>query len=316
MIKNVLLTGGTGFIGSNLLEALLKNKYNVILLKRSTSNTKKIEPFLRLIKSYDIDSHDLEQIFENEDIDAILHVATYYKKLHDFNDIKPMFYANITFPSMLLDLAKKHNIKRFINTGTFFEYSYKNLPITENTDKTDPFNLYSMTKIAFEKILEEHVKKRYIEKAVTLKIFTPYGDKDNENKLIPFLIKGALSNKDKLQLSEGFQKLDFVYVKDIADAYIKCLNNIDDFQNDYETINIANGFPYSIREIVSVIEDILDTQLKKKWGETSGKDIDIIYADISKAADLLDWKPNYSIHEGLKATVEFYKEAIKNDISK
>jgi len=301
MIKNVLVTGGTGFIGSHVVEALIHNEFNVILLKRTSSDIWRIKEHLGKIISYDIDKTELDTIFNKNKIDAVIHLATYYKKFHSYEDIEKMVYSNITFPTKLLDLCSKYNVKYFVNTGTFFEYDITSLPVKEE-ERKKPFNLYSSTKISFEDIIRFYSDKL---KVITLRIFSPYGEKDNEYKLIPTLIKKAVKNEE-IHLSEGFQKLDFVYVKDIADAYIKALKSIEKIDN-LEAFNIGTGFPYSIREAVSLIQEILDKELYVIWGKPA-QDIPICYADITKAKSLLKWYPAYSLKEGLRRTIDYYRK--------
>ncbi len=301
MIKNVLVTGGTGFIGSHVVEALIYNEFNIILLKRTSSDVWRIKNYLKKVISYDIDKTELDTVFKENKIDAVIHLATYYKKYHSYEDIERMVYSNITFPTKLLDLCSKYNVKYFVNTGTFFEYDITRLPVKEE-ERKKPFNLYSSTKISFEDVIRFYSDKL---KIITLRIFSPYGEKDNEYKLIPTLIRKAVKNEE-IHLSEGFQKLDFVYVKDIADAYIKALKSMEKI-NNLEAINIGTGFPYSIREIVSLIQEILDKELYVIWGKPA-QDIPICYADITKAKSLLNWYPLHSLKEGLQRTVEYYQK--------
>ena len=84
MSKTVLVTGGTGFIGSHVIKNILKNGHDVILIKRSSSNTWRIDDIKNKIKSFDIDNFDLSEIFEENSINTILHLSTYYKKFHKF----------------------------------------------------------------------------------------------------------------------------------------------------------------------------------------------------------------------------------------
>ena len=303
MIRKVLVTGGTGFIGSHVVEALLRKKCDVVLLKRSSSDTWRLKSCIKRLKCYDTDRIELKDIFKKEKPKAILHLATYYRKRHAPEDIEPMFSANIAFPVRLLELAREFDVKCFINTGTFFEYMNRPLPINEDTSEGHPFNLYAMTKMAFEDILRNYSSGI---KAVTLKVFTPYGPRDSDNKLIPSIIKKALGNEE-IGLSQGLQKLDFVYVKDIAQAYIKCLENIESIKSGHEAINIGSGLPLSIREVVSIMEEILMRPIKKKWGRPAEGDFDITFADTSKAKELLGWRPAHDIFGGLRETIDYYR---------
>jgi nucleoside-diphosphate-sugar epimerase len=307
MTKNLLITGATGFIGSNLLEELLKNNYEVTLLKRSFSDNWRIEHLLNNskidLKVYDIDQIELGTIFDENEISGILHLATYYRKYHTTDDISPMMKSNINFPIELIDLAVSHNVDFFINTGTFFEYDTISVPLSENSE-LNPFNFYAKTKIAFESSLKYYFSEKGINTS-TMKIFSPYGPRDEEKKIIPHLILNLLKN-NPVELSQGLQKLDFVYVKDITRAYLKLIENINNFDS-YETFNIAGGFPYSIREIVSILEEITGSQLDTKWAEHIENE-NIIFSNINKSKEYLNWAPEYNIHEGLKETINYYRD--------
>ena len=188
MSKYIMLTGGTGFIGSHLLEELLKENYKVILLKRSFSNTWRIAEVLNhenlILKN--LDEEDLNDIFSQYAIEGILHLATYYIRSHKSDEISEMINTNINFPTQLLENAVNNNVKFFINTGTFSEYDLDASPISEDSE-LKAFNLYSSTKTAFEDILKYyHGKNDLI--CATMKLFTPYGPKDDENKITPYLI--------------------------------------------------------------------------------------------------------------------------------
>lgn len=304
--KTLLLTGATGFLGSHLLEVLLHEGHRVIILKRSTSDTWRIEHLLAQSTSYNVDQIPLEEIFKLRQIDYIIHLATFYKKAHSIDDIVPMFDANVTFPTKLLDLGMAHGVKGFINTGTFFEYDPSILPISEaNPIKT--FNLYAKSKLAFEQILKSYTDEGKI-KAVTLKIFSPFGPKDDVNKLIPFIVSKALKN-EPISLSEGFQKLDFIYAGDIAQAYLKTLTQIDTF-SEYESFNIGSGNSYSVREVISLLEELMEKSINKIWGSPSTVDNPVIIASRSKAKDQLGWEPQISLRSGLEATIKYYQEPI------
>ncbi|PKL68785.1 MAG: NAD(P)-dependent oxidoreductase [Methanobacteriales archaeon HGW-Methanobacteriales-1] len=303
MTKTVMITGGTGFIGSHVIESLLNNKNEVILIKRSFSDIWRINNFLEDIRTYDIDKIPLQDAFKDEDIDGILHLATYYTKKHSINDISPLIQSNVEFPSKLLDLATENNLDFFINTGTFSEYAKNPIPLNENS-KIIPSNLYSATKGSFENILKTYSFHNDI-KSATLRLFSPYGPRDDEMKIIPYLIINALKN-NSVKLSQGLQKLDFVYVMDIANAYLKTVELINNF-DEYNTFNIGGGFPYSIRDIVSIIEELSGCEIDKRWGSLF-EEPSVIYSDINKTKELLDWSPSFSIHQGLSETIKYYRD--------
>lgn len=300
----VLLTGATGFLGSHLLEALIGEGHNIVILKRSTSNPWRIHHLMEHVKSYDVDQQPVALAFDQQQIDVVMHLSTLYRKFDNGQGVSEMVSANVSFPVELLETAVRKGIKGFINTGTFFEYDCSVLPVDENA-KIRPFNLYSKTKLAFETILETYSDQIIIN---TFRLFSPFGEKDNE-KLIPMIIKKALAN-EKIELSEGHQKLDFIYSADIVSAYIKALDKIvkSTVNSDYQIFNLGSGIALSIREIVSIIEEQLGRNINKHWGEDSKYEIPVVYADISKVSDQLNWEPSFSIHQGIKNTIAYYKD--------
>lgn len=304
----VLLTGATGFLGSHLLEALIHQGYSVVVLKRSTSNLWRIEHLAGQYKSYDVDVQSISKIFEHEIIDIVIHMATLYRKFDNGNEVSDMLASNVTFPTEIVEVASRKGIKGFINTGTFFEYDCSRQPVDESTSIA-PFNFYAKTKLALESILKTYSDKMMVN---TFRLFSPYGEKDNQ-KLVPMIIQKALKG-EVIELSEGLQKIDLIYVKDIVSAYMKAVERISSgsFQSEYEVFNLGSGVPLSIRDIVSIVEQKLGKPLKKTWGEASKIDIPIAYADITKLERILHWKPEYTALQGIENTVSFYqKEGMK-----
>ncbi len=300
----ILVTGGNGFIGSHLIVSLVQKGYRIILLKRSTSSLHRIVDLLDHLFMYDYDLPGWEQLFDHHKISHVIHLATHYKKGDVYSDIEPMITANITLPSKLLHLCCHHGVKNFINTGTFFEYDATILPLAETAPRKS-FNFYADTKIAFEHILQAAVDQGKIQGA-TLKLFTPFGPRDEQAKLIPYIITHALRG-DPFALSEGFQKLDFIYVQDIVEALIATVERIMTFKR-YETFNIGSGCAHSIRDVVSLIGELMGSTLSPQWGRSSHVDASLIVSDIRKAAAQLGWTPHYSLREGLRQTIEHFRQ--------
>lgn len=299
----ILLTGATGFLGSHILDKLVKNGYNVAILKRSWSDTWRINHLLSQIKVFNLDLTSLEEIFQSIRPEYIVHLATLYSKFDSDVDLDSMHKANVLFPVELLEVGIKYGLKGFINTGTFFEYDCSQQPVNEDSPISS-FNLYAQTKLDFELILKSYAGQININ---TFRIFSPYGERDN-NKLIPMLIQKALS-KQEIQLSDGMQKLDFIYAVDVSNAYMKALKVmlLKEELGSYNIYNLGSGIPTSVREVVSVIEQNLGEHLNVVWGNPSTIDIPIAYADIFKIKKELLWTPGYSIHQGIANTIDFYR---------
>ncbi len=293
---NVLLTGATGFVGSFVLEKLLENKkFNVIILKRSYSNLWRIDKYLKYVKQYDVDKIDLEEVFKQEKIDVIVHLATFYNKKDSLNDIENLIDSNLTFSLKLLYLASKYGVNRFLYTTTCFEKAFNG---------EIAFNNYAASKKAFEEFLKLYNYK-YGLQVIIMRLFSPYGPKDKENKLIPTLIKNYF--KDRIsKLSAGFQRLDFTYVEDIADVIVEITDKKLD--TTYLKFDLATGRSYSIRELVTILGEILEDNLRVIWGREKVGDENInYYSDTSKLRQLFPNKKFKNLHEGLNKTVEYYE---------
>jgi len=302
MTKTILLTGATGFIGSHLLGALLHNGYQAVIVKRSNSDTWRINHLLDKVQSYDADKDPLEKIFEEQRIDTVVHLATLYRKFDSGKEVPEMIASNVMFPGEILEMGIRHGLRSFINTGTFFECDCSVLPVPEQAP-TKAFNFYAKTKIVFEALCRTYSDQLNIK---TLRLFSPYGPKDNE-KLIPVLIKKAL-NGEEITLSEGLQKLDFTYVDDIVRAFLMAIGQDDEQKVGYRLYNIGSGVGISVREIVSVIEQQLGRPINKVWGLPSTVDIPVAFADIRQAKSGLNWAPVHSIHQGIEKTIRYYSQ--------
>ncbi|HLB31926.1 MAG TPA: NAD(P)-dependent oxidoreductase [Patescibacteria group bacterium] len=302
-IKTVLVTGGGGFIGSHLLKMLLAKNYKVIVLERSVNDIVRIKGLLNKIKIY-YSNDDPEKIFHENDIDALIHLATLYLKEHNCPEqAKSLIDVNIGFTTVLAELCSKHKVRCFINTGTFFEYELTDKKISETSNKA-PYNLYAATKTAAAQILRYYSLGKGL-KVINLYLFAPFGDGDNE-KLMALLVR-ALVDNTLLDFSGGDQRWNFTYVKDITAAYVCALEKADKI-NNYENFNVGYDKVYSIKEIAKKLEKISGKKLKVNWGAKSYVDNEIFYvnADNTKLRRALGWKPKYDVDSGLRQTYEYF----------
>lgn len=303
MSEYILLTGGTGFVGSHLLETLLNLNKNVILLKRSFSDTWRINEFMGnenlIVKN--IDEESMDEIFNQYVIAGIFHLASNSQRELNSNIISKMIDSNIKFPTQLLENSMNNDVKFFINTGSAYEYQLNNPPISEKT-KIKPFNLYASTKTAFEDILKFY-STNYDLNCSTLKLFTPYGPKDNENKITPYLIISSMK-KEKIHIKSPNKTLDLTYIDDVTDSYITVMNNISKF-NDYDSFNIGTGVGTRIKDLLEIIESNLG---KNKNVTYENLEDDQVWCSNKKINKKLGWNPKINIEDGIKRTIDYYNE--------
>lgn len=311
MNRKILVTGGNGFIGSHLIRKLLSRGDEPIVLTRKSSNMWRLNDVLERIETFNFDEIPFEKLFKSGDLSGVINLATYYRKQNSFEDITKMIDSNVKFPTELLQLCKDHNIPIFITAGSYFQYS-ANFSM-KGTDVLIARDLYAATKSALIKIMDYFSSSSDLI-TMELVLFTPYGEMDHDEKLIPYLIRNALMGSS-VRLTMGFQKLNLVYVDDVASAFVNAL----DFHNEVTEsihINIGNVISYSIRDIVTVIEDILQQHIDVKWNCIATGEVDkddLLRVDTTTSENLLKWKPQHDIYEGLRKTINYYRSIMNED---
>jgi CDP-paratose synthetase len=295
MKKNILLTGATGFLGSNLLKALLQNEYNVIILKRSFSNILRIESLIKKVVYYDIDKIDLHKIFQENKIDIIIHCATSYgrKKIDPLSTLD----ANLVFPLNLLELGAKYGVKTFLNTDTIL-------------DKR--INYYSLSKNQFKDWL-----KMYSNKLVCINIVLEhfYGPNDDNSKFVTFIINSLLMEPIKIDLTEGDQTRDFIYIDDVVNVFIVILKNIEEFKQNLYDFEVGTNKPISIKSFVKTVKKIIGNhKTLLNFGALPYRKNEIMsFKTNTEAIRALGWVPKISLEEGLRKTIEVEKEKIRKE---
>lgn len=288
-MENILITGGTGFLGSKIVQLLLKNKYKVFLFARPSSN------FYRLEKNIDdknlniIYDKDLNSIFEYDKISHIIHTATCYGR--DNENITEIIAANYFLPLMLLENGVANGVCSFINADTFFNTAIK---FTYNEGS------YVKTKKDFSDLAISKLKNTNT-KFVNLKIEQMYGPGDSSKKFIPTIIND-LKTKEKICFTSGHQRRDFVYVDDVANSFLQSIKNIKKCAN-IEEFGIGTGSSLSIREVSNKLKIILNSCAELKWGVLPLRKNEII----DSKADLtnnykIDWKSTIHVDQGLLLT--------------
>ena len=249
-MKKILITGSTGFIGSNIVNLLLKkNVYIYDILRNKNKKNKKIidlnknKNYLPIFyKKFD----ELEKKLKKVKIDTVINCATYYTNKNDIKNIENLIRTNIIFCSIILEILK-NKIKKFINFGSMMEYSQGNY--------FSPKNFYAITKYSFQKI-EEFYKLNYKNiKFYDLKLYETYGNNDERNKIIPTIIKNYAQNKDIKIVSKNL-KMNFVHIESLMKViHMIIFNKIK--EGEY---CVKNNKFIKIKKLIN----LLNTKLKKK----------------------------------------------------
>lgn len=285
--KTVMLTGGTGFLGSYLLKQLLAQKFNVILLKRSFSNVSRIKRVINETTVCDIDITDLDEIFRENQIDVIIHCATNYGRKD--KDRFKIVSDNFLFPLRLLELSIKYNnAATFINTDTIFDRSV---------------NDYALAKKQFKDWLERSSEYK---KCINISLEQFYGPYDDTTKFVTFLIDKLLSKVKYIDFTKGEQKRAFVYIDDVVNAFMTILNHSNSLENGFYEFEVGGCKKEKIRNIIELTKKITGNQSTElRFGKVPYRinDLKDIVVNTS-SLETLGWKQKVSLEEGIKMTVE------------
>lgn len=286
-LKNpkILLTGGTGYLGSNILKKLVSEGYKVILLKRSFSNTFRIKEYEDSIVTYDIDKIDIKKIFLEYKIDIILHCATDYGR----KNVEPLqiIEANLTLPLRLLELGKQSGAACFINTDTILDKRV---------------NYYSLSKGQFAEWLQAYKNDL---SCVNIALEHFYGPGDDKTKFVSYVIDQLLNNAKKIDLTPGEQKRDFVYIDDVVAGFLLVIAKYKQFGRGYFKFEIGSGHLISVKNFALKIQQLTrNTATKLNFGALPYRDNEIMEHGVDLTEiHKLGWTCNNSIEEGLKKTI-------------
>jgi CDP-paratose synthetase len=297
MNQPILLTGATGFVGSHIIELFIENQVPMILLKRSFSDVSKIEKFLKspLLKFYDIDKIAYEEIFDTNDIQLIIHAAVNHGGRLNETLVSDLLTTNLIFPIRLIELGIKYNVKGFINTDTFFCKTATPHNNSGNYIYTKKNLLYWL----------EFFSDRM--KIANIRLEHVYGERDSENKFFLGILQKLINKQPVIDFSPGHQKRDFVYVKDVATAFLAVVNLLltqPDFK--FKTFETGTGKNHEIRYFVEQMKKMCQSDSLLNFGAFPyGRDeIMESKADITEL-ESLGWKPAYSIQQGLENVLTY-----------
>ncbi|MDD5438727.1 MAG: GDP-mannose 4,6-dehydratase [Candidatus Omnitrophica bacterium] len=300
-----MVTGSTGFIGSQLVRRLIKNGEKVHIILRKEARTWRINDILDKVTCHSSDLSDpgeLATIVENVRPAVIYHLATNGAYSYQ-NEADKIIQTNILGTWNLLKAASRIDYELFINTGSSSEYGFKKLPMKE-TDLLEPASYYAATKSS-QTLLCAHVAREEKKPIVTLRPFSVYGPYEEPTRFIPTLMD-ALYFKKTMNLVSPKTARDYIYVDDMVEAYL-LVDRLKQFAG--EIFNIGTGVQSSVQEAVEKAVKVTGKRTDLSWKAMQPRmwDTDTWVADIAKAKKLLNWSPKVTFEKGLSLTWEWFK---------
>ena len=302
---NLLVIGGTGFIGYNILLAAKKKGWGLTSL---SLNYPKKERYINGVKyiSADISSLlDLKKKLKGQ-YHYIVNAGGYGALNTSRSENKKIFKTHFIGVVNLVSIFEKRKILKFIQIGTGDEYGSVKAPQKEDSEAL-PFSPYGFAKYYSTQFLKMKYRVKNFP-AIILRFFLVFGPHQNKKKIISYAILNCLLNK-KFELSKGNQKRDYCYIDNVVEAIFLALKTK---KNNGEIINIGSGKPKTVKSLVGYIHRLIGKG-KPIYGAINYRSYENknIYPNIEKAKKKLKWKPNISLFNGVELTTDYYRKILK-----
>ncbi len=319
--KRVLVTGGAGFIGCNLVSSLIQKKYEVTVLDNlSTGRIENLNEFLEDLNFIECDisiKGQWDRYFKN--IDIVFHLAALADIVPSIENPDKYYNSNVNGTFNVLESCRKFGVKKIVYSASSSCYGIPKKYPTKESESIKPQYPYALTKYLGEQLIM-HWAQVFKIQAISLRFFNVYGPKSRTSgtygAVFGVFLAQKIAGKPFTVVGDGKQTRDFTFVSDIVNAIIKAGQS----SLKKEIINIGSDNTYSINKLVSLLEGEVD-YIPKRPGEP-----DCTWANISKAKKLLDWEPKVTLDEGVKKLLKnihywknapvWEKESIKNATKK
>ena len=296
-MEKIVVTGGAGFIGSHLVDRLLKENYMVTVIdnfstgKLSNLKSLKKNKNLKIINENIINKKKIKIYFKN--IKYVFHLAAIAEIVPSIEKPEDYFLTNVSGTLNILELVRENNIKKIIYAASSSCYGIPKYYPTNEKEKTNPQYPYALTKFLGEQLIQ-HWSKVYGINYISLRLFNVYGPRSRTSgtygAVFGVFLAQKIAKKPFTVVGDGKQSRDFVYVTDVVDAFYKSAF----FKINNEVFNIGSGKTYSINYLVKLIGG-KKINIPKRPGEP-----DMTFADIKKVKNKLKWKPVYNLSKGVK----------------
>ena len=322
---NILLTGGSGYIGSHCLFSLLDNNYKAVIIDNFSNSSKlsikAVENICnRKVNFHEVDIKDKSQIvevFKQYKFDAVIHLAGKKSVAESVKDPLSYYMNNVYGTINLLEVMEEFDVKNLIFSSSATIYGDpKKLPIDESSGHGIPSNPYGQSKIMIENILKDLYNSNNSWSITSLRYFNPVGAHESgeigenpigrPNNLMPIICNAAHNPTDIIKIygtdwgtPDGTGVRDYIHVMDLADGHRSALEYTIN-NNKIDFINLGNGKGYSVMEIINTFQNTNGLNLNYENHPRRPGDIAECYANANYARDVLNWKPKKNLEDMCK----------------
>lgn len=300
----VLVTGGAGFIGSHVVEYLLKEDCDVIVLDNLSTGCKETVPESVKIIKMDICSPALTDLMEQERFDSVIHLAAQTMVPVSIDNPEFDCRVNVLGSVNLLEACRKTGVKRIIFSSSAAVYGNNETCSIREDSKTEPTSFYGLSKLTVENYIQLYSQLYGLEYFI-LRYSNVYGERQGdrgEGGVISIFCNRIRTDQMLIINGDGGQTRDFVYVEDVAIANWKALTA----PNANEVLNVSTNTETSVNELIALLGSLCGKIIEKKHGPVREGDIYRSTLANSKVIRSLGWQPSVALREGLKKTYEYF----------
>ena len=311
-MKKILITGGAGYIGSNMAKMLVNSGYDVVVLDNLSTGFLSLAKYGQLIVGDLADKALLEKLFSTQRFDGVMHFAAASLVGESIIDPAKYYCNNVSNTINLLDAMVKHNMKSFVFSSSAAVYGEPNSDLIDESHAKDPINPYGSTKLMIECILTDYASAYGLD-SISLRYFNacgadPEGElgecHNPETHLIPLVLQAASGRRESITVfgrdyatDDGTCVRDYIHINDLCSAHALALNKLTE-SNDCGALsyNLGNSSGFSVQQVIDVVQAEVGKDgyhLTVEYGERRPGDPAKLVADTAKAKYELNWQPEY-----------------------
>ncbi len=308
-MKNILVIGGAGYIGSHMVKILKDGGYSPIVYDNLSKGHRAAVRGVKFIKGDLGDSKKLCKVFKENNIDAVMHFAAFIEVGESVSEPAKYYQNNVVKVINLLDAMVNCGIKYFVFSSTAATFGEPVMPAISEAHPQNPINPYGRTKLMVENILKDY-DKAYGLKSSVLRYFNAAGADDGgkigeshspESHLLPIILQAANGKRESIKVfgadyptKDGTCVRDFVHVNDLARAHVLALEKMFKTEES-DNFNLGSGSGFSVKEVIETAKKITGKEIKTDYGPRRAGDPAVLVADSKKARAVLGWQTSYNL---------------------
>lgn len=318
-VKRVLVTGGAGFIGSHIVDALMARKgvERVVVIdnfdtnydpKLKVENTKihKKDARYRLVKGDIRDLTRLKALFKKEQFDTVIHLAAKADARKAVDTPREYLEVNVMGSYNILECAREYGVTQLVLASTSAVYGNKNkAPFKESAQTDFALTAYGASKKAMEQLAYTY-HHNHGQNIVCIRIFNAYGERMRPDLVLPTWVRAILSDQPIRLSGKGVRKRDYTYVGDLVSAFMSALT-----VNGFDVINVGSSKPITLNALLKTVEKTLGTTAAVIEVPSHHGSVEQTHANTQHAEYVLRWKPTTSLEEGVRRYVRWIKSRLK-----